>query len=170
MNSDSDDPVISNNVSPMQCSDNIQIISANLRQNFALGILHWDNDVTYQTCSHTDVLPLPKVSLYTNLYLRFKIAKVLKTEFGADMKYFTEYEAPDYSPVVGMFMNQNQLKKTKIGNYPLISVYANFDLKRTRFYIMYHHANQSDGRYFWAPGYPMNPSSIRFGLSWNFYD
>ena len=170
MNTDSDDPVISNNVSPMQCSDNIQIISANLRQNFALGILHWDNDVTYQTCSHTDVLPLPKVSLYTNLYLRFKIAKVLKTEFGADMKYFTEYEAPDYSPVVGMFINQNQLKKTKIGNYPLISVYANFDLKRTRFYIMYHHANQSDGRYFWAPGYPMNPSSIRFGLSWNFYD
>lgn len=170
VNTGTDNTVITNNVSPMQCSENIQIINANLRQNFALGILHWDNDVTYQTCSHSDVLPLPTISLYTNLYLRFKIAKVLKTEFGADMKYFTEYEAPDYSPVIGMFMNQNPQKKTKIGNYPLISVYANFDLKRTRFYVMYHHANQSDGRYFWAPGYPMNPASIRFGLSWNFYD
>ena len=82
--------VVSNNVSPMQCSDNIQVVSANLRQYFKLGILHWENDITYQTCSHSDVLPLPVVSLYTNLYLRFKIAKVLKTEFGADMKYFTE--------------------------------------------------------------------------------
>ena len=86
------------------------------------------------------------------------------------MKYFTEYEAPDYSPVMNTFMNQNAGKKVLIGNYPLISLYANFDLKRTRFYIMYHHANQSDGRYFWGPGYPMNPTSMRFGISWNFYD
>jgi len=86
------------------------------------------------------------------------------------MKYFTKYDAPDYSPVIGMFMNQNALKKKKIGDYPLVSVYANFDLKRTRFYVMYHHINQSDGRYFWAPGYPINPKSLRFGLSWNFYD
>ena len=152
--------VVSNNVSPMQCSDNIQVVSANLRQNFKLGILHWENDITYQTCSHSDVLPLPVVSLYTNLYLRFKIAKVLKTEFGADMKYFTEYNAPDYSPVIGMFMNQHQQKKEKVGNYPLLSVYANFDLKRTRFYVMYHHFNQSDGRYFWSPNYPI-PNWLR---------
>ena len=170
LNANTNNPIVSNNVSSMQCGDNIQIVSANLRQNFKLGILHWENDVTYQTCSHTDVLPLPTVSLYTNLYLQFKIAKVLKTEFGADMKYFTRYYAPDYSPVIGMFMNQNSPKKVKIGNYPMFSVYANFDLKRTRFYVMYHHANQSDGHYFWGPGYPMNPASIRFGLSWNFYD
>lgn len=169
-NEGTEQQAISNNVSSMQCSDNIQVFSANLRQYFKLGILHWENDITYQTCSHSEVLPLPTISLYTNLYLRFKIAKVLKTEFGADMKYFTEYYAPDYSPVIGMFMNQNPLKKEKVGNYPLLSVYANFDLKRTRFYVMYHHFNQSDGRYFWSPHYPMNPASIRFGLSWNFYD
>jgi len=69
-----------------------------------------------------------------------------------------------------MFMNQNPLKKEKVGNSPLLSVYANFDLKRTRFYVMYHHFNQSDGRYLWAPGYTINPKSIRFGISWNFYD
>ncbi len=161
---------ISNNVSPVQCSDNIQVVSANLKQYFKLGILHWENDVTYQTCSHSDVLPLPTVSLYTNLYLRFRIAKVLNTEFGADMKYFTQYYAPDYSPVIGMFMTQNELKKNKIGDYPILSAYINFDLKHTRFYVMYHHFNQSDGRYFWAPGYPINPKSIRFGISWNFYD
>lgn len=170
LNAGTEEEAISNNASPQQCSENIQVVSVNLRQNVKLGIFHWENDVTYQTCSHADVLPLPTVSLYSNLYLRFKIAKVLKTEFGVDMKYFTEYYAPDYSPVIGMFMTQNQLKKTKIGNYPILSVYANFDLKRTRFYVMYHHFNQSNGRYFWAPGYPINPKSLRFGISWNFYD
>ncbi len=170
LNTNTENPVISNNVSSMQYGENIQVISANLRQRMKLGILNWENDITYQTSTHEDILPLPTLSLYTNLFLRFRIAQVLNTEVGADMKYFTEYYAPDYSPIIGMFMNQNALKKTKIGNYPLISVYANFDLKRTRFYVMYHHANQSDGRYFWAPNYPMNPSSIRFGLSWNFFD
>ena len=170
MRGEGDNATLSNNVTAMQSGDNIQVISANLQQNFRLGILNWENDITYQTCTNKDILPLPTLSVYTNLYLKFSIAKVLKTEFGADMKYFSEYYAPDYSPVMNTFMNQNPAGKVKIGNYPLISVYANFDLKRTRFYVMYHHANQSDGRYLWAPGYPMNPSSMRFGLSWNYYD
>ncbi|MBO5026049.1 MAG: putative porin [Bacteroidaceae bacterium] len=160
----------SNNVAPMQCGENIQVISANLLQNFKLGIFHLDNDVTFQTCSNKDVLPLPTLSLYHNLYITFKIAKVLSCELGGDVKYFTEYYAPDYSPVIGQFCLQNPNNKVKIGNYPLVSVYANFDLKRTRFYIQYYHANQGSGRYFWAPRYPMNPAGVHFGLSWNFYD
>lgn len=160
----------SNNVIPMQYGNNIQIISANLLQNFKLGIFHLDNDVTFQTCTNKEVLPLPTISLYHNLYITFKIAKVLSCEFGADMKYFSEYYAPDYSPVIGQFCLQNPDNRIKIGNYPLISVYANFDLKRTRFYVQYYHANQGTGRYFWAPNYPMNPAGVHFGLSWNFYD
>ena len=159
-----------NNVVAKQCSDNIQIISATLRQNFKLGIFHLDNDFTFQTSTLEDVLPLPKITTYHNLYIDFKIAKVLSCEIGGDLKYFTEYYAPDYSPVVTNFTTQNPNTRIKIGNYPLISAYANFALKRSRFYVQYYHANQSDGRYFWAPHYPMNPSGVHFGISWNFYD
>jgi hypothetical protein len=157
-------------VAPVQCGDNVQVISANLRQDFKLGIFHLDNDVTFQTTTMEDVIPVPKLSLYHNLYLKFRIAKVLACELGGDLKYFTEYYAPDYSPIIGQFCNQNPNNKVEIGNYPLLSAYVNFDLKRTRFYVQYYHANQSDGRYFWAPGYPMNPGGLHFGLSWNFYD
>ena len=160
----------SNNVSPAQCPDNIQVVSLNLRQNFKFGILHLDNDITYQACTNQDVIPLPSLNLYHNLYISFTYARVLDIELGADMKYFSSYYAPDYSPVVSQFMLQNPDRREKIGNYPLVSVYANLDLKRTRFYIQYYHANQSDGRYFWLPGYPMNPSGIHMGISWNFYD
>ncbi|MCR4834774.1 MAG: putative porin [Bacteroidaceae bacterium] len=160
----------SNNVTPRQSSGNVQVISANLNQNFKFGILHIDNDITYQKSTKSDLIPLPTLSLYSNLYIEFKIAKVLNCELGGDLKYFTEYEAPDYSPVVSQFMLQNANNKKKVGNYPLISVYANFDLKRTRFYVQYYHVNQSDGRYLWLPGYPMNPGGLHFGISWNFYD
>ena len=160
----------SNNVTPRQSSGNVQVISANLNQNFKFGILHIDNDITYQRSTKSDLIPLPTLSLYSNLYIEFKIAKVLNCELGGDLKYFTEYEAPDYSPVVSQFMLQNANNKKKVGNYPLISVYANFDLKRTRFYVQYYHVNQSDGRYLWLPGYPMNPGGLHFGISWNFYD
>lgn len=165
-----DNTYYTNNIVVKQCSENVQIISATLRQNFKLGIFHLDNDFTFQTCTHDDVLPLPKISTYHNLYIDFKIAKVLSCEIGADLKYFTEYYAPDYSPVVSNFTTQNPNNRIKIGNYPLISAYANFSLKRTRFYVQYYHANQSTGRYFWAPHYPMNPKGIHFGISWNFYD
>ena len=161
---------VSNNAVARQYNDNIQIISARLQQNFKFGPLHFDNDITYQTSTKEDILPLPKLSTYHNLYLSFLIAKVLNCELGADMKYFTKYYAPDYSPVIGQFTTQNPNKRMKIGDYPMFSVYANFLLKRCRFYIQYYHANQSDGRYFWAPHYPMNPSGIHFGISWNFYD
>ncbi|MBO4452274.1 MAG: putative porin [Bacteroidaceae bacterium] len=160
----------SNNITPRQSSGNVQVISANLCQNFKFGILHFDNDITYQKSTKSDLIPLPTLSLYSNLFIEFKIAKVLNCELGGDVKFFTEYEAPDYSPVLSQFMLQNANNKKKVGNYPLISIYANFDLKRTRFYLQYYHINKSDGRYFWLPGYPMNPGGLHFGISWNFYD
>lgn len=161
---------VTNNPIALQCSDNIQVFSATLDQNIALGPFHLDNNITFQTSSNQTVLPLPKLSTYTNLYFTFKIAKVLKTEVGADMKYFTEYYAPDYSPIIGQFTTQNPDKLVKIGNHPLISAYANFELKRLRFYVQYYHANSGTARAFWGPGYPMNPAGVHFGLSWNFYD
>lgn len=161
---------ITNNPVAKQCSDNIQVLSLTINQDLALGPLHFDNNITYQKSSNETVLPLPKLSTYTNLYLAFKIAKVLKTEVGADMRFFTEYYAPDYSPIIGQFTTQNQDNLVKIGKHPLINVYANFELKRLRFYIQYYHLNAGTARAFWGPGYPMNPAGLHFGLSWNFYD
>lgn len=161
----------SNNAMAMQCDENVQVFSVNLRQNFKWKILHFDNDITFQKSSNDKVIPLPTLSTYHNLYITGQLVKnVLKAELGADVKFFTKYNAPDYSPAITQYVNQNPDNLREIGAYPLISVYAAFDLKQLRAYIQYYHLNQKDGEYFWAPGYPMDPSSIRFGLSWNFYD
>ena len=162
-----------NNAAVRQHSGNIQIFTAMLQQKLKVGIFHLDGEVAYQKSSEQDILPLPELSAYGNLYMKFGLAKkVLQIEMGADVRYFSKYYAPDYSPVIGQFYNQNPDDKIEIGAFPIVNVYANLHLKRTRFFIMMYHVNAGSGKsnYFLAPHYPINPRMIKFGLSWNFFD
>lgn len=153
-------------------SSDIKVFTAMLEQDFKWKILNFNTALTYQSCNNQDVLALPKFNAYANMFIKFRIAKVLNTELGADVRYFTEYYAPDYSPALGQFVQQNSNDRIKIGNYPIASVYANFLLKQTRFYVKYYHINEGTGKrnYFLAPHYPITPAVLWFGLSWNFYN
>lgn len=150
----------------------ITLLTLSLAQNFKLGPLNWENVITYQKSTDNDVLPLPDLNIYTNLYLRFKIAQVLKCDFGADGRYFTKYYAPDYSPALGQYAVQTGDNRVQTGNYPLVNIYANFHLKHTRFFVMMSHVNAGSGnrQYFLTPHYPLNQRVFRFGLSWNFFN
>lgn len=160
-------------VTPMQESGGINLLTAQLEQNFRLGILNWENQFTYQHSSKESILPVPDFNVYTNLYIKFKVVKVLNVDLGADMRYFTSYEAPDYSPYMGQYTVQgNGENNVKIGNYPIVNVYANVHIKHTRFFVMMSHINagQGDKNYFFAPHYPMNERVFRIGVSWNFFN
>lgn len=150
----------------------ITLLTLSLAQNFKLGPLNWENVITYQKSTDNDVLPVPDLNIYTNLYLRFKIAQVLKCDFGADGRYFTKYYAPDYSPALGQYAVQTGDNRVQTGNYPLVNIYANFHLKHTRFFVMMSHVNAGSGnrQYFLTPHYPLNQRVFRFGLSWNFFN
>ncbi|MCD8296367.1 MAG: putative porin [Prevotella sp.] len=160
-----------NTVSVEQSSGNISLLTLQLAQDFSLGPLKWENLITYQKSSNQDVLPVPLVNIYTNLYFHFKIAHVLTLDLGGDLRYFTKYKAPDYSPALGQYTVQNNGENNvDVGNYPYIDVYANFHLKHTRFFVMMSHINASAGDYFLTPHYPSNGRLLRFGLSWNFFN
>ncbi|MDR0938201.1 MAG: putative porin [Mediterranea sp.] len=157
---------------PAQKSGSLQVLSACLNQDFKLGIVHLDNEVIWQKSGDQAVLPLPDLSLYHNLYLKFKIAKVLKIELGADVRYFSKYKAPAYRPDIQQFSLQPRENQVELGGYPIVNVYANLHLKRTRFYVMMYHINNGSGNAnsFLVPHYPINPRILKFGLSWNFFD
>ena len=162
-----------NNIAVRQHSGNIQVFNAALRQDFKLGILHLDNEVVYQKSSNQQVLPLPDLVLYHNLYIQFGLAKrVLNIELGADVRYFTQYYAPDYAPAIGQFYLQNPETRFKLGGYPLVNAYLNLHLKRTRIFVQMYNLIQGTGEksYFLAPHYPLNPRILKVGLSWNFFD
>ena len=161
-----------NTLSVIQKSGAISLLTLELQQKLKLGPLHWDNVITYQKSSDDMALPVPDLNIYTNLFLRFKIARVLKCDFGADARFFTKYYAPDYSPALGQYAVQTSNNRTEVGNYPIVNVYANFHLQRTRFFVMMSHINAGQGKpdYFLAPHYPLNQRIFRFGVSWNFYN
>ena len=162
-----------NNAIVKQDGSNIQILTAMWQQKLKAGIFHLDTEVVYQKSSNENILPLPELSAYANLYLKSALVKdVFNVELGADARYFTKYYAPDYSPVMGQFYLQNPNDKIEIGGYPMINVYANLQWKRTRIFVMMYHINQGSGdsNYFLAPHYPINPKMLKIGISWNFFD
>ena len=154
---------------PEQFNGNIQVFSASLHQELKFGILHWNNTVYYQKTSHMNILPLPELAIYSNLFIKFIAFKVLKVQLGVDCDYYTAYKGYNYQPATMTFHSQGE-NYIKVGNYPLMNVYANARLYKTRFYIQYSHLNQGwfSSNYFLMPHYPMNPGRLELGLSIDF--
>ena len=154
---------------PTQYSGNIQVLSADLKQNFRFGKFGLENNVVYQLSSQQGLLPLPDLALFHNLYYDDIWFKVLSMQIGVNVRYHTSYYAPSYMPATGQFYSQS---KFLIGNYPVVNAYLNFHLKRTRFFFEYYHLNNKfmKGAYYSMPYNPINPSITKLGVSWNFYD
>ena len=160
-----------NTVSVRQNTGGISLLTMQLNQDFSLGPINWENSVTYQKSSNDDILAVPALNVYTNLYVKFKIAKVLNVDLGADVRYFTKYKGQAYSPGLGQYTVQdNGEANVKIGNYPIVNIYANMKLKHARFFLMMSHVNAGNGEYFLTPHYPVNSRVLRFGVSWNFFN
>ena len=161
-----------NDLNVRQSSSPINLLTLQLQQDFRLGILNWQNVLTLQKSSKEDILPVPTFNAYSNLFIRFKIARVLDVDLGVDGRYFTSYYAPEYIPGIGAFgIQETDASRTKIGNYPLLNAYANFQLQHTRFFVMFSHVNSGEGgRYFYTPHYPLNQRVFQFGISWNFFN
>ena len=152
---------------PQQHDGHVQVFSASLDQRLHIGILNWDNKITYQTSSNQSIIPLPNFAIYSNLYLLFKIAKVLDVQLGVDCDYYTKFKGVAYQPATMSFYNQNEVE---IGNYPFMNVYANMKLDKARFYLMVSHINQGwfGNNYFSLPHYPLNPLKFQLGVSVDF--
>lgn len=161
-----------NDLNVRQSSSPINLLTLQLQQDFRLGIFNWQNVLTFQKSSKAEILPVPTFNAYSNLFIRFKIARVLDVDLGVDGRYFTSYYAPEYIPGIGAFgIQETDASRTKIGNYPHLNAYANFQLQHTRFYVMFTHVNSADGgKYFYTPHYPLNQRVLQFGISWNFFN
>lgn len=152
---------------PAQCGSPVTVFAASLTQPLRLGILHFDNSLTYQESSNLDALPLPRLTVYSNLYLQFTAFKVLHLQLGADCDYYTRYCGLGYQPALMAFHTD---RSRNLGDYAFCNAYVNAKLYQTRFYVMVSHVNQGwfSSNYFPLPGYPSNPRRIQIGLSVDF--
>lgn len=154
---------------PAQASGVIQVMEVSLFEHFKWWRFNSLNKLSWQATSDATVLPLPTLSAYSSNYYEQLAFKVLRFQIGFDVRYFTKYHAPAYMPATSQFYVQNQ---TKIGDYPFVDAFINFHLKRARLGVKYDHVNDDMGAQnsFLVPGYPNNPRSFKFQVSWNFYD
>lgn len=155
---------------PQQYGKNLQVITLRLRQDLKYRAFGWENEAAYQLSSNKDVLPLPALSVYSNMYLVFKLAKVLTVQVGADMYYNTAYYAPYYEPASQQFRLQDPENRVKVGNYPLINAYVNFHLKQARFFVMGYNLSQKfvSPNYFSLAHYPLDPMVLKMGIAVTF--
>ncbi|MDE5638326.1 MAG: putative porin, partial [Odoribacter sp.] len=109
-------------------------------------------------------------SLYShNYYENTFFKKILKFIIGIDLFYNTQFYADNYSPSTMQFYNQ---RKEKTGGYPKLDIFLNMRIKRADFFLKYEHLNYyfTNGEYFSALDYPINPAMFKFGLKWNFFN
>jgi len=155
---------------PQQTDENISVLAGDLVLNLNTPWFNIDNSAVLQYTS-SSLLPLPLLALYTNIYYHGVWFKALDAQVGADVHYNTAYYAPILEPALGQFRLQDE---RRVGNYPVISVYANFYVRsiRLNFFAHYQHLNSSfmNHEYYTMPHYPLNPGTFRAGIAWRFYN
>lgn len=150
---------------PEQKMTNARVLAVGLDQKLSWKALNWENSVVWQETSDASITPLPTLAIYSNLYLKTLIAKVMTMQLGVDAKWHTKYYPPYYEPVTQLFRPQTEVELG--GEIPLLSAYVNFHLKRARFFVVYHNVGALIFRpnHFTMPYYPTYPPSLRLGIA-----
>ena len=159
---------------PRQYDGNVQIITADVGADLTTPWINLENRVVFQHTTNDSVMPVPTVILQHRLYYHGTWFRALDAQIGVDLRYFTRYNAPVLCPSTGIFANQQGYL---VGNYPWMSVYANFYVRsiRLRFFAHYQHINhlfmkRKNTDYLAMPNYPTNQDTFRAGLAWHFYN
>lgn len=155
---------------PAQAENSFQFLQLGLEPKVEWNDITFKNILKYQKVFGDDYLRLPDFMSKHELYYSFNLIQdVLKTQVGMQLTFHSSFSGHKYIPATQAFALQNE---EKLGNYPYVDVFANFEIKRTRIFVRYSHLNALLGnkRYFLMPSYPMRDNSFQFGISWMFYD
>jgi hypothetical protein len=154
-----------------QHTNSINYLKLKWQKEFKFGKFGLDNTFIFQNVDQDqNILNLPNYIFRNTIYFSdhvFKRAMFLQT--GLTFKYFSKYYANEYNPLISSFHVQND---KKIGNFPMIDVFVNARIKRTRLFLKAEHVNSTitGNNFYSTPSYPYRDFIIRFGLIWNFFN
>lgn len=154
-----------------QHTNSINYLKLKWQKEFKFGKFGLDNTFIFQNVDQDqNILNLPNSVFRNTIYFSdhvFKRAMFLQT--GLTFKYFSKYYANEYNPLISSFHVQND---KKIGNFPMIDVFVNARIKRTRLFLKAEHINSTitGNNFYSTPSYPYRDFIIRFGLIWNFFN
>lgn len=134
---------------------------------------NWYADVTAQLIDGSAPIKLPLLFTRSRLAYEGIHFKNLSMSAGLEVRYFTPFEANNYSPVMGQFTPQDSFK---LQNLPDIHAFFHFRIKGFVAYIRAENLNTVSftngfgfiNNNFAAPHYPTQGFIFRFGIQWAF--
>ena len=165
-----------------QSANAVNVLTAALKKNFTLGILHLDNQVLAQLSSDQEVVPVPALAFNLRWYIQFAVKKdpnmigrnIMEMQFGLNAFYNTPWHTPGWNPVLGNFYNQTRETYT---NGPFFDVFLNVQWKRACIFIKMENLGKgwplkygkdyfsADHYIITQPGLP----GLKIGVFWPFY-
>jgi len=130
-------------------------------------------DVTVQQTDGSAPIKVPLLFTRNRLAYEGIFFKNLVLSTGLEVRYFTPFEAYNYSPVMGQFMPQDTFK---LKNLPDIAAFFHFRIKSFVAFIRAENLNTVNftngfgftNNNFAAPHYPTQGFMLRFGIQWGF--
>jgi hypothetical protein len=155
---------------PQQFDNQITYLKVKANKEFKLWKFALDNTVMYQNVSSgSSVFRVPEFVTRNTFYYTddWFEGKPMLVNIGVTFKYFTQYYANAYNPLLAEFTLQN----TEEIGFPTFDVFFNARVRRTRLYFKVDNVTSSFSKknYFSAPNYPYRDFTIRFGLVWNWF-
>jgi hypothetical protein len=135
--------------------------------------LNWYVDVVAQQTDGSAPVKVPLLFTRNRFAFEGNFYKNLNLSTGLEVRYYTPYEAYNYSPVMGQFTPQDTFK---LKNLPDITAFFHFRIKSFTAYIRAENLNTVSflngfgfiNNNYAAPHYPTQGLNIRFGIQWNF--
>lgn len=161
---------------PKQYGDKIDVLSLTLHRDLRYKAFGWDNTFTYQNVSSgSSVMPLPEVMLRSTLYAHFPMFKKAMTLMPSiTVKYYSEFKAPMYNPLLSAYNLQPTENVREIGSYPYIDLGISAKIRATRLFIRLENVtpwiNAGNKNYYSSPWYPYLDPTIRFGVVWDWFN
>ncbi len=117
----------------------------------------------------SEIMRLPDWTTRLQVYHQSVIFGKNDLQVGAQVNYFSAYNAPSYMAATSVFYIADEVE---IGNYPMVDLFLNVRVKSLKAFLKYENINGlfSDKDIFIAPHYTWVEPRIKFGLNWNFYD
>jgi hypothetical protein len=130
-------------------------------------------DITFQQTDGSAPVKVPLLFTRNRLAYEGNFFKNLYLSAGLELRYFTPFEAYNYSPVMGQFTPQDTFK---LKNLPDISGFFHFRIKSFTGFIRAENLNAVSfkngfgftNNNFAAPHYPTQGFIFRFGIQWGF--
>ena len=135
--------------------------------------LNWYVDVVAQQTDGNAPIKVPLIFVRNRFAFEGTFYKNLNLSTGLEVRYYTPYEAYNYSPVMGQFTPQDTFK---LKNLPDITAFFHFRIKSFTAYIRAENLNTVSflngfgfiNNNYAAAHYPTQGLILRFGILWNF--